>query len=108
MTQQEMERLLPLHCYAYLPEIKEIVIILRGEKNYVQSPVLPLTGPKIEAAEGELSVLRMNTKDGVTMQQAAAMRAGMKLGWDNPAADPRNYDPFTGRLRHRKPHSPER
>ena len=99
---------MPLHCYAYLPEIKEIVIILRGEKNYVQRPVLPLTGPKIEAAEGELSVRRMNTKDGVTMRQAAAMLAGLRLGWDDPAADPRNYDPFTGRLRHRKPHSPER
>lgn len=108
MTQQEMERLLPLHCYAYLPEIKEIVIILRGEKNYVQSPVLSLLGSKIEAAEGELSVLQMNKWNGVTMRQAAAMLAGLKLGWDNSAADPRNYDPFTGRLRHRKPHSPER
>lgn len=107
MTQQEMERLLPLHCYAYLPEEKEIVIVIRGEKNYIKSPLLSVMAP-MEQAPGELSARRMNTNAGVTMQQAAAMRAGLKLGWDDPAADPRNYDPFTERLRHRKSHTPER
>lgn len=107
MTQQEMERLLPLRCYAYLPEEKEIVIVVRGEKDYIKSPLLSVMAP-MEQAAGELSARRMNTKDGVTMQQAAAMRAGLKWGWDNPAADPRNYDPFTARLRHRNSHNPER
>lgn len=97
MTPQEMEKLLPPRCYVYLPEGKEIAIVVRGERGYTRSPQLSALGP-YSAADGELTVKRLNHKEGISEIQASAMSAGLMLGWDNPAADPRNYDPLTGRL----------
>ena len=35
---------------------------------------------------------KYNEQLGVTKAQAMAMLAGATLGWDAPAADPKNYD----------------
>ena len=45
MTPQEMEKLLPHRCYVYLPEGKEIAIVVRGERGYTRSPQLSALGP---------------------------------------------------------------
>lgn len=78
---------LPEHCYIYLPTTREIGIVKKGESGYYRSDLTPVYGE-----EGKQFVEELNQKGGVTKAQEAAMLAGSMLGWQTPAADPRNYD----------------
>lgn len=77
---------LPLYCYGKVPEKKAIVAFLRGSDGY-RSAYAVTKGRSSQKLIDEL-----NSKLGVNKAQAAAMQAGATLGWDAPAADPKNYD----------------
>ena len=85
MTKQEMEELLPKVSFTFVPSTQEIGIIRRGESGYIPSGKFSLRHPLLE-------VDSLNRMFNVTKAQASAMSAGSILGWDVPAADPRNYD----------------
>ena len=77
---------LPKVCYGKVPEKKAIVMFERGHKGYRSASAV---------AKGRTSqklVDKWNAELGVSKAQAAAMQAGATLGWDAPAADPKNYD----------------
>ena len=77
---------LPLYCYGKVPEKKAIVAFVRGSNGY-RSAYAVTKGRSSQKLIDEL-----NSKLGVNKAQAAAMQAGATLGWDSPAADPKNYD----------------
>ena len=77
---------LPEMCYGKIPERRAIVMLIRGADNYHSA---------YAATKGRTSqklVDELNSELGVTRAQAAAMQGGATLGWDTPAADPKNYD----------------
>ena len=61
-------------------------MLIRGSDNY-QSAYAATKGRTSQTLVDEL-----NRNLGVTKAQAAAMQGGAALGWDTPAADPKNYD----------------
>ena len=78
---------LPDKCYNVLPDGDEIITIKKGEDGYYH------TGKYgHDRAAAQSIVDEYNERLGVTKAQAAAMLAGATLGWDAPAADPKNYD----------------
>ena len=77
---------LPLYCYGKVPEKKAIVAFLRGCDGY--SSAYAVT----KGRSSQKLIDELNSKLGVNKAQAAAMQAGATLGWDAPAADPKNYD----------------
>lgn len=77
---------LPLYCYGKVPEKKTIVAFVQGSDGY-RSAYAVTKGRNSQKLLDEL-----NSKLGVNKAQAAAMQAGATLGWDAPAADPKNYD----------------
>lgn len=77
---------LPDKCFSYLESTGEMIVITKGEKGYIPTGIYPQdTSPR----EG---VTAANAANGVTKAQEAAMAAGSMLGWETPAADPKNYD----------------
>lgn len=77
---------LPKVCYGKVPEKRAIVMFERGFDGYRSASAV---------AKGRTSqklVDEWNSEMGVSKAQAAAMLGGATLGWDTPAADPRNYD----------------
>ena len=77
---------LPKVCYGKVPEKRAIVMFERGFDGYRSASAV---------AKGRTSqklVDEWNSEMGVTKAQAAAMQGGATLGWDTPAADPKNYD----------------
>ena len=78
---------LPVKCHIYIESTKQIAVVLRGESGYHQ----PVSAAK--SKEESLAIVDMvNTRNGITKAQAAAMSAGSMFGWATPAADPANYD----------------
>ena len=78
---------LPVKCHIYIESTKQIAVVHRGESGY-RHPV-----PAAKSKEESLAIVDMvNTRNGVTKAQAAAMFAGSMFGWAAPAADPANYD----------------
>lgn len=78
---------LPEQCYVFIEAENIIGIVTKGEAGYSDS----------KAANGKPSDNRlitdsMNKELGVTKAQTEAMKAGSLLGWDCPAADPKNYN----------------
>ena len=78
---------LPDKCYNVLPDGDEIITIKKGEDGYFHTDTY---GHDRQAAQDIVD--EYNERNGVTKAQAAAMLAGATLGWDAPAADPKNYD----------------
>ena len=77
---------LPKVCYGKVPEKRAIVTFERGVDSYRSAYAV---------AKGRTSqklVDELNSELGVTKAQAAAMQGGATMGWDTPAADPKNYD----------------
>ena len=78
---------LPESCHSVLPSSGELIVIKHGEKGY-----FPSEFSSADEAENRIFADDRNTKNGVSKAQEAAMLAGSMLGWDAPAADPKNYD----------------
>ncbi len=77
---------LPKVCYGKVPEKRAIVMFERGFDGWRSASAI---------AKGRTSqklVDELNNELGVSKAQAAAMLGGATLGWDTPAADPKNYD----------------
>ena len=77
-----------VQCFSVLPSSGELILLTRGEKGY--SPCYDFSTP--DAQQNREFADDRNVKNGVTKAQEAAMLAGSMLGWQTPAADPRNYD----------------
>lgn len=82
-----MRSTLPDKCYNVLPLGDEIITITKGEAGYCHTGKY---GHDRQAAQDIVD--EYNERLGVTKAQAVAMLAGATLGWDAPAADPKNYD----------------
>ncbi len=78
---------LPEKCFVYVESTDEIGIVERGEMGYKPAGVKPERG--VSKRQG---VEYLNDAQGVTKQQAAAMKAGSLCGWATKAADPANYN----------------
>ena len=78
---------LPDKCYNVLPLGDEIITITKGEDGYCHTDKYGH-----DRAAAQSIVDEYNERLGVTKAQAMAMLAGATLGWDAPAADPKNYD----------------
>ncbi len=77
---------LPVVCYGKVPDKRAIVMFERGFDGWRSASAI---------AKGRTSqklVDELNNELGVSKAQAAAMLVGATLGWDTPAADPKNYD----------------
>ena len=77
---------LPKMCYGKVTEKRAIVTFERGVDGY--RPAYAVT----KGRTSQKLVDELNSELGVNKAQAAAMQAGATLGWDTPAADPKNYD----------------
>lgn len=77
---------LPKVCYGKVPEKKAIVMFERGCNGYHSAYAVT------KGRTSQKFVDELNNELGVSKAQAAAMQAGATLGWDSPAADPKNYD----------------
>lgn len=78
---------LPEHCYTVLPSSGQLIEVRRDEMGYY--PCAYSTGDR---AYNQVLENYLNTHEGVTKAQAAAMLAGSMFGWKVPAADPSRYD----------------
>lgn len=85
---------LPKRCYTYVRTENVIGVIQKGESGYYRTD-LPVGTPEEAAAQVDAA----NGCLGVTKAQAAAMQAGSMVGWDTPAADPKNYDDHAAPIR---------
>ena len=77
---------LPEKCFSITSAADEIVIITKGEM------FLRPAGACAEGMTAREGATAANEAMGVTKAQAMAMQAGATLGWDTPAANPKNYD----------------
>lgn len=77
---------LPKMCYGKVLEKRAIVTFERGVDGY--RPAYAVT----KGRTSQKLVDELNSELGVNKAQAAAMQGGAILGWDTPAADPKNYD----------------
>ena len=77
---------LPAMCYGKVPEKRAIVMFVRGVDGYQSASAVT------KGRTSQKLVDEWNSEMGVTKAQAAAMQGGATLGWDTPAADPKNYD----------------
>lgn len=69
--------------FSILDSTGEMIILCRGEKGYKLADV---------RAEGVTPREGADAANDAMKAQEAAMVAGSRLGWDSPAADPKNYD----------------
>lgn len=77
---------LPLVCYGKVPEKRAIVMFERGFDGYRSASYVT------KGRTSQKLVDELNAEMGVTRAQAMAMQGGATMGWDTPAADPKNYD----------------
>ena len=78
---------LPDQCYVFVQSENKIGIVNKGEKGYIDSK-----SANGKPSENRALVDDLNGKLGITKAQAEAMKAGSLLGWDCPAAEPKNYN----------------
>lgn len=78
---------LPELCFSVHPSTGDLICIRRGERGYYPSDWS--TG--IQAHNQELADYN-NEHLGVTKAQRLAMECGSMIGWDNPGADPAQYE----------------
>ena len=77
---------LPKVCYGKVPEKRAIVMFERGFDGYRSASYVT------KGRTSQKLVDELNSELGVTKAQAVAMQGGATMGWDSPAADPKNYD----------------
>ena len=77
---------LPTVCYGKVPEKRAIVMFERGFDGYRSASYVT------KGRTSQKLVDELNDEMGVTKAQAMAMQGGATMGWDTPAADPKNYD----------------
>ncbi len=77
---------LPKVCYGKVPDKRAIVMFERGFDGWRSASAVT------KSRTSQKLVDELNSDLGVTKAQAAAMLSGATLGWDTPAADPKNYD----------------
>ena len=83
----EKPPVLPDRCFSVQPETGELILIERGKKGY------QVCGWGDSSAEhNQREAKRMNSREGVTRQQEAAMVGGSMFGWKSRAAKTENYD----------------
>ena len=80
---------LPVQCFSVLPSSGEADSSDQGRKK---ATALAMIFSTPDAQQNREFADDRNVKNGVTKAQEAAMLAGSMLGWQTPAADPRNYD----------------
>lgn len=73
---------MPLPNFCYILVDNKICEINRGTSKVIETGY---TGTRA-------TIDGLNLRLAVTRQQAAAMAAGIRLGWDHPAAIPEYYD----------------
>lgn len=78
---------LPDQCYVFVQSENKIGIVNKGEKGYIDSK-----SANGKPSENRALVDDLNGKLGITKAQAESMKAGSMLGWDCPAANPKNYN----------------
>jgi len=77
---------LPKVCYGKVPDKRAIVMFERGSDGWRSASAV------VKGRTSQKLVDELNGELGISKAQAAAMLAGATLGWDAPAADPKNYD----------------
>lgn len=78
---------LPENCYVFIQTDRNLGIVHRGERGYYRTDI-EVDVPSERKALAE----EYNRKLGVSKAQVEAMKCGSMVGWDTPAADPKNYD----------------
>ena len=78
---------LPDQCFSTLRSTGEIVVVKKGESGYY-----PVGLPNHGLERNREKVDQLNSLEGITPAQEAAMTAGSMFGWDVPAGDPKNYN----------------
>ena len=78
---------LPDQCLTLLPSTGEVIRIHRSEEGY-HKMLIGAESPELLRSY----VNAVNSENGVTRAQEAAMLAGSMFGWGTRGADPRNYD----------------
>lgn len=78
---------LPEKCFSYLDETGEMILLEKGKTGFQH------TGQWVQGGYSpQEGANTLNSLDGTTRAQEAAMKAGAFSGWAAPAADPKNYD----------------
>ena len=84
-----LRKSLPDYAYVYVASEDCIGRIKKGENGYETTDY----GQNLKTpAEKKMKVDRLNEQNGITKNQAKAMEAGSKYGWDNSASDPKTYE----------------
>ena len=76
----------PMECFVYDSKAKVIGVVTRGLHGYRPTELFVDGVPMKDLAD------LLNCVFGVSRAQAAAMRAGARDGWDQPAAKPEYYN----------------
>lgn len=87
MTALAKEKGLPETCYGVLPFSGEQIKIRFGDYAYESFPQYGANRKK-----NEKEVANLNKPFKLSKAQVSAMAQGVIYGWDNPIADPANYD----------------
>jgi len=78
---------LPEICYSTLPYSGKLVILKRGIRAFSMC-----YDQSSSAAKNRRAAIAENKRLGISKAQVAAMIYGARFGFDNPEADPKNYD----------------
>ena len=89
---------LPKLCYAIHPESEKLIIITKGEKEFVD-----VTDERNTPEQNRQLTDGHNSEMGVTKAQKEAMLGGIINGWQTPSANPQNYNE-QGKFIHSKQH----
>ena len=78
---------LPEKCFSFLEETGEMILLEKGKTGFQH------TGQWVQGGYSpQEGANALNSLDGTTRAQEAAMKAGAFSGWASPEADPKNYD----------------
>lgn len=89
---------LPNLCYAIHPESEKLIIITKGEMEFID-----VTDERNTPEQNRKLADGHNSEMGVTKAQEEAMLGGITNGWQTPSANPQNYNE-QGKFIHSKQH----